>query len=294
VTVSGISSGAFMAVQLGVAYSAQVHGVAAIAGGIYGCALGQTNLATDLCMKTPEKIDVNQYISLVSDLTQKNTIDNPSNLVQHPVFVLNGTEDKTVMPEAGKKLENFFAHYNAKISTEFTLKMGHAFPALKAKNKCEVSQFPWMNQCNYDGAQVILEKMYGSLNKASENLSAKILNFDQTEFDSKTAKMLDHGQVYIPASCSVKGAHCKLHIALHGCLQGPNIVQNAFYEGAGYNEWADANGIVILYPAATMGQGNPNGCWDWFGYTGANYAEKSALQMTAIMKMVERLHTEAN
>ena len=38
-TVSGISSGAFMAVQLGVAHSASVRGVAATAGGPYFCAL---------------------------------------------------------------------------------------------------------------------------------------------------------------------------------------------------------------------------------------------------------------
>jgi poly(3-hydroxybutyrate) depolymerase len=34
---------------------------------------------------------------------------------------------------------------------------------------------------------------------------------------------------------------------------------------------------------------NPQGCWDWWGYNGADYAVKSAPQMTAIMAMVSRI-----
>jgi len=34
---------------------------------------------------------------------------------------------------------------------------------------------------------------------------------------------------------------------------------------------------------------NPQGCWDWFGYTGANYATKSGLQMMAIKSMISAL-----
>ena len=37
----------------------------------------------------------------------------------------------------------------------------------------------------------------------------------------------------------------------------------------GYNEVADLNNIVILYPQAKRGSipYNPNGCFDWWGYT---------------------------
>ena len=39
----------------------------------------------------------------------------------------------------------------------------------------------------------------------------------------------------------------------------------------GYNEVADLNNIIILYPQVikTDDEGiNPRGCWDWWGYTG--------------------------
>jgi hypothetical protein len=37
---------------------------------------------------------------------------------------------------------------------------------------------------------------------------------------------------------------------------------------------------------------NPQGCWDWFGYTGANYALKSGSQLAAVNAMIGRLTTK--
>ncbi len=47
----------------------------------------------------------------------------------------------------------------------------------------------------------------------------------------------------------------------------------------------------MLYPQVNKSADpyNPNGCWDWWGYTGKNYAYKSSSQMKAIMAMVNRL-----
>ena len=46
----------------------------------------------------------------------------------------------------------------------------------------------------------------------------------------------------------------------------------------------------MLYPQTTaMPPGNPNGCWDWFGYTGVNFAWKNGVQMRAIKAMADRL-----
>ena len=80
-----------------------------------------------------------------------------------------------------------------------------------------------------------------------------------------------------------------MHVALRGCLQSTFLVQKCFIEDAGYNNWAETNRIVILYPSAMSGVGNPNGCWDWYGFTGKDYAVKSSKQMTVLMKMIDRL-----
>src|SRR5215210_2036101 len=50
-TVSGISSGAFMAVQFQVAFSGEVAGLGAVAGGPYLCAEGSVSIALGRCMQ---------------------------------------------------------------------------------------------------------------------------------------------------------------------------------------------------------------------------------------------------
>ena len=50
-SVSGLSSGAYMAGQFHVAFSASLKGAAIIAGGPYGCAQGQLPLALNQCMQ---------------------------------------------------------------------------------------------------------------------------------------------------------------------------------------------------------------------------------------------------
>jgi predicted esterase len=294
VTASGLSSGAFMAVQLGVAYSDQIHGVASIAGGIYNCALGKSGTATDLFIKTPDKINVPSYVKNVEESFQKGLIADPRNLAQQKVFILNGSADNVVMPVAGKKLAEFYQAFNVQPEVDFNLKMGHAFPSNLGKNACDKSQFPWINKCDYEAPEKIFNIMYGSMNRPAANarpqaLAGELVVFDQKEFHSQEAKMLDYGHVFIPKECKAPGSQCRLHIAFHGCMQSPNIIQDQFVAGANYNAWADVNKIIVLYPATTMGPGNSSGCWDWFGYTNADYAVKKSVQMTAVMKMVEVL-----
>jgi len=67
-------------------------------------------------------------------------------------------------------------------------------------------------------------------------------------------------------------------------------IQDQFAKTAGYNEWAENNQMIILYPQSSKDIfKNPNGCWDWFGYTGLYYTTKLGTQMSALMKMVQRI-----
>jgi len=43
-----------------------------------------------------------------------------------------------------------------------------------------------------------------------------------------------------------------------------------YVKNTGYNQWADTNNIVVLYPQAFNGNNNLNGCWDWWGYDDPN------------------------
>ena len=87
-------------------------------------------------------------------------------------------------------------------------------------------------------------------------------------------------------------AACRLHVALHGCLQSAELLGAEFYTKIGVNEWADTNRIVVLYPQAhattvaelsaqdfkSLFNTNPQGCWNWWGYagdTGTNQARRA-------------------
>ena len=91
-------------------------------------------------------------------------------------------------------------------------------------------------------------------------------------------------------------------MALHGCRQGQSFSAlslpfapigapfgRTFIDHAGYNRWADTNDIIVLYPQAVATLMNPQGCWDWWGYDGSNYAVKAGHQIAAIRAMVDRL-----
>jgi len=44
-------------------------------------------------------------------------------------------------------------------------------------------------------------------------------------------------------------------------------IGDEFAMNAGYNEVGELNNIIMLYPQAIATASNPNGCWDWWGYT---------------------------
>lgn len=51
-------------------------------------------------------------------------------------------------------------------------------------------------------------------------------------------------------------------------------IGDVFAKHAGYNEVAEANNIIILYPqTALFPPYNPNGCYDWWGVTSIGYGK---------------------
>ena len=91
--------------------------------------------------------------------------------------------------------------------------------------------------------------------------------------------------------CANPEEACKLHVAFHGCKQDVASVQERFIRHAGYNEWADTNQLLVLYPQAAASARNPNACWNWFDFNqdDPRYAEKQGRQMRAVKAMIDRI-----
>jgi len=291
ITTSGLSSGAFMAIQLQVIHSDIFAGAASFAGGIFGCAEGDVNKARNLCMQKPHEIDVEKYINSAKKLEKNKKIAQLQNLNQKPVYIFAGTKDSVVRLEGAYRIKEFMDYFSANTIIKTDLASEHGFPTLNQGQKCDKMGEPWIQNCQFDGAGELLKALYGNLKKPTKDASdVNILSFNQKEFSSLTNFLYDEGYMYVPSNCrQAENRQCRLHIAFHGCVQGPEYSQDIFPKTAGYNRWAEENDIVILYPSAKTGGLNLKGCWDWFGYSGKNYLTNEGAQIKALMKMINRL-----
>ena len=306
-SVSGISSGAYMAVQFHIAYSSMVIGAGVVAGGPFYCAQNNSKTATKNCM-LPDASDpvppVEGLITFTNTIEKAGAIDPTSHLKNSRVWLFSGRKDKIVKQPVMDALQRYYAHYvpAANIVYENTVDAGHAFPTVNQGGECSFNGPPFIDKCNLDGAGTLLRHIYGPLNAPAAAPSGRLTEFDQREFfggDAYSHSMRDTGFAYIPAPCIQ--AACRVHVAFHGCMQNFDTVGDSFLRLAGYNDWAETNNIIVLYPQTITRFGiglknlkpdflfNPQGCWDWWGYDSANYYKKNGTQMQAIKKMIDRL-----
>ena len=291
-TVSGLSSGAFMAVQMHVAYSATFHtGAGIVAGGPYYCAQDSLATATGPCMAHTSAIPVASLVATTKSWASSGAIDPVANLANSKLYLYSGTQDETVVQAVMNDLKTYYASFVPAASTVYknTIGSGHGMITDDFGGTCATTASPYVDDCNFDLAGALLQQLYGTLAPRNAGaLSGNFVQFDQTAFVSGHG-MASTGWLYVPADCAA-GATCRLHVALHGCLQNAGDVGQQFVRDTGYNRWADTNHIVVMYPqtgAATAA--NPNGCWDWWGYDSASYAKKNGPQMAAVKAMVDHV-----
>ncbi|WP_047257695.1 PHB depolymerase family esterase [Chromobacterium subtsugae] len=308
-TVSGLSSGAFMAAQFSVANSARVAGAGIVAGGPFYCAgLGSLNgperflmTATSQCMRplgaAPSGAAAWQA---AQQFAKQGLIDPVDNIKRQRLYIFTGASDSIVLPKVVAQTRAFYQSAgvpDAQVRYVDNINAGHALITANASDlKCPANAAPNLNNCGFVQSQDILRQLYGQLKPPAAKLSGQLKDFDQTEFSKKGYTGLsDIGHVYIPAACAKDS--CRVHVAFHGCTQEDSRIGNRFYATTGYNEIADSNRIVVLYPQIrTDPKRNPQGCWDFWGYSSKDpsnpdYYAKSALQMSAVRAMVDRLNS---
>lgn len=297
VSVSGLSSGAFMAEQYQVAYSASVMGAGIVAGGPYYCAMGNV-LNTEICMGQYPLLppNANLFWMLAGQFADDNLIDPVSNLANRRIYVFSGTNDTVVAQVAVNATTTFFQLAGVPAQNLVyvnTIPSGHALITPNVGNDCPTNATPYVSHCTtasgaYDQPGAILQHIYGSLQAPATPVASSLLTFNQGEFAAPSTSMAADAFVYVPASC--QGGGCRLHVAFHGCKQSPQDVGNDFYWKSSYNSWAEANNIIILYPQVIASAPlNMDGCWDWYGYSGYHYADRSGPQMLAVRQMITRL-----
>ena len=243
-------------------------------------------------------------------------VDDPANLADDRVWLFSGDADDIVPLATMQALEDSYAALGLEapaLRLERSELANHGVPveafigtSEHPERACGDYGLPFIIDCDFDAAERLLRHLYpkGFADLPGEPDIASIVAFDQTAFfdvADASVSLADTGFVYVPAACrddAPAPAACRLHVAFHGCRQYTALIDDDFYWDAAYNRWAEANRIVVLYPQATAWNrmldptgltANPNGCWDWWGYSSADYFRQDGKQMRAVRQMIDRL-----
>ena len=307
-TVSGISSGAYMAVQFQVAHAQLVRGAGIIAGGPYNCAQNSALKALSTCSTLPPGSNPPDPAALQAELEKLASvgkIDSATYLRDDRVWLFSGGKDRVVKTAVMEQLAAFYAKWLPDSAIRFVKFPAASHAMISTRDQptraCDSKESPYINRCgDFDAAGEMLVHLLGTLRPPNAVLSGKILAFDQQPFiDGKAidASLDETGYVYVPNDCL--HARCRVHVAFHGCRQSARDIGRRFVDGAGYNAWADSNRLIVLYPQTVPRRGpalgsmkwinNPFACWDWWGYSGDDYPTRHGVQIKAVRAMLEKL-----
>eukprot|EP00056_Hartaetosiga_gracilis_P008501 m.121629 g.121629 ORF g.121629 m.121629 type:complete len:348 (-) comp12924_c0_seq4:3958-5001(-) len=302
VSVSGVSAGGAMAIQLHVSHSSVFQSIAVFAGPPYYCANADVDVALTSCMKDPALISLADLIAATTFAASALSIDNPINMRSDKIWLFTGHKDSVVVSGVMDKTQKYYYNYVRNASDIMYINSypaEHSWITTNGNAKdCGYLGEPFLNNCDFDAVYSFLSHNMPFTIKAKGKFnSSHLLQFSQTEY------VIDHlpfdislnqvGYVYIPEQCQRGGAtECHLHVALHGCEQDMDTVGTAFVTDTNLNEYAETNNLVILYPQAIKSPEtpyNPKGCFDWWGYTGVDYASQPGLQIQAIKRMMDAI-----
>jgi len=311
-SVSGLSSGAYMATQFQIAHSSIVIGAGIVAGGPYGCAESAAsrlapfwftavgyNLTQALqgCMQNRLSAwgipDAKALAKRAETFSDGGRIDPLGDIKSDRVYLYSGTADDVILPAIMDKAREFYRLAgvpDGQVEYVRDGKAGHAIVTMTEGAACGVTKAPFLTDCDYDQAGAILKHIYGNLTPP-DNASGVFTEFTQKPYSKGLSRhgLADNGYAYIPAACR-NAAGCRVHVAFHGCSQGYEFVGDAHVKGAGFHRWADANRLIVLYPQVQSEPlTNPKGCWDWWGYTQLDFLTQKAPQITAVRRMLAAL-----
>ena len=291
ISVSGISAGAMMATQLHVAHSSMFNGVALMAGGPWYCARGSMKRGLGACM-TGGDIGTAELIAAAKQAAADGAIDSLDNLADDHAWIFRATLDEAVAEPVAQAAIAFYTEFIPQESVEFVgdVEAAHGFPTLKTGVTCNEMAPPYLNACDYDAAGELLSYLYPGLVEPVDVVETELLEVSLPGADD--ADLLETAYLFVPPACADGGESCPLHLVLHGCAQSAETVGTDFIEQSGYLPWAASNNIVLAFPQvekSMVAPINPHACWDWWGYTGDDYATRSGAQMTVLAEWLGSL-----
>ena len=289
ISVAGVSSGAYMAVQAQVAFADKIGAVAVVAGGPYHCAAGDVKTALGPCM-TGTDLSGEPMISFAKEAASAGTIAQLDVMQDARVWIFHSPADAVVSPRAGEVLADFYKAFVPRdnIGVVNAVESAHGWPTVDAGIGCAEQGGDYINACDYDTAGESLLHLHDDLQPpADEAIYDNLIGIDLSRFFGSGSHIADAGFAYVPAACRPAAADCRLHLVFHGCVQGAEFLEDRFVRQSGFNEWAETNRIVVVYPQLESSLFNPKGCWDWWGYTDSDYDLRSGKQVAGVSAIID-------
>lgn len=289
ITVSGVSAGGYMAVQTHIAFADRVGGAGIIAAGPYHCAQGDVQVALARCM-TGEGLAVEPLIEFAKSAAAAGTVAPLAELEPARVWIFHSPADSVVAPVAGAALADYYRAFvpEEQVVVIDGVETAHGWPTLDAGVPCSELGGDYINDCDFDAAGELLRHLYGDLDpRAPEARAENLIEADFAKYFGSGSDVAATGYLYVPGACRADAQACGLHIAFHGCVQGAEFIEDRFVRNAGFNEWAESNGLIVAYPQIEKSLFNPKGCWDWWGYTDENYDQRSGRQVAGAAALID-------
>lgn len=300
VAVAGLSSGAYMATQMQMAYPELFPNAALVAGGPYGCAKDTMQVALSACMKGTPAPDVAALVATAKQRAASGQIGPLKELAHGRAYLLHGTADAVVAPVVAEAAAHFYQALRSEpglsglqVNDDGQRAFGHNLPLAASGDDCGKSVSPYLGHCGFDAAGAIFAQLFGPPSHvAAADAHGELRGFDQDALrpGGVDALLASEGYLYVPPDCAA-GKRCGLLVAFHGCKQNAAAVGQAFVKDAGFNRWADVYDVAILYPQtrASFAPLNPQACWDWWGYSGSHYDTREGVQLLWVVGAVKAL-----
>ena len=251
VTVSGLSSGAFMAHQIHVAYSDRIKGQddggrtlrlfrrPAMSGGDGVLLVAQRPMQlARLCLD--RQLAEARRIWPVG----KPKIPNRATLQRatSQVYIARGARDLVVGNPQTQGLHDFYVKAGvpegniamACSTGEACSFSGHAVVTPNGPRKCSDNEHPFLNKCDEQNVPDEILKLFyaaklGRWNPPSQTLTGQLIAFSQDkelenlkDIDTRKHHLAETGYLYVPKVCRER--QCPVHVAFHGCVQSEAVL----------------------------------------------------------------------
>lgn len=283
VSVSGISSGAAMAVQYALAHSGSVTAVGSVAGPGYRCAHGDIYRAIGVCMTAT--MGLPSADDMWQQLLASPAVDDPraSTRRLRAAYVFQSEWDATVRWVSGRSTYDLLRNHMG-VPAVFdqgdplngSNHAAHGFVSPDGSAPCGDGGNTYVRACRdytpsdaKDVAGDMFHYFYGNGEKPPRppKPSTEVKAFDQNPFIAKVKvpapppnprgyarraafDFAPTGWIYVPENCAKAGAKCPVHVAFHGCkMSATDILKPpALVNEGGYQNWAELYGVIVLYP----------------------------------------------